>query len=213
MNDQEGIAGYFSDVNPVFIEAVMLDGSLYNLPSLWAAAGIYYNKHLFDDAGVEHPTNDWTIDDFQAAARAISGLGDDIFGHAWPNRHWGGFVPWSFANDSNILVQRQSEGGDWLWDTFYGDLSEEEGAERGGGFFWPESMANDPNNVEALQMLMDLAFVDEASYASDFGVESAPSGSNDWLSVHRAGLHPVPDLHRRANAVFARLELFRNGGS
>ena len=188
MNDQAGIQDYFSDVNPVFISTVMYQGSLYNLPSLWAAAGIYFNKNLFDQAGVAHPTDDWTVDDFLAASRAISALGDDIYGHAWPNRHWGGLVPWSFANDTNILVQEQAEGGEWLWDTFYADLSEEERAQRGGGFFWSASSANDPNNIEALQMLQDLAFVDEASYAGDFGdiLAGFESGTIGMIPSHRA---------------------------
>jgi ABC-type glycerol-3-phosphate transport system substrate-binding protein len=175
-------------VNPVFIEGVMYEGSLYNLPSLWAAAGIYFNKHLFDEAGVAHPTNDWSADDFLAAARAISALGDDIYGHAWPNRHWGGLVPWSFANDTNILVQEQAEGGDWLWDTFYSDMSEDERAQRGGGFFWSASSANDANNVEALQMLQDLAFVDNASFAADFPdvLTGFETGLIGMIPAHRA---------------------------
>ncbi len=97
-------------------------------------------------------------------------------------------MPWSFANDANILVQEQFEGGDWLWDTFYSDLSAEERAKRGGGFFWPESMANHPNNVEALQMLQDLAFVDNASYMSDFGdiLDAFESGRIGMIPAHRA---------------------------
>jgi multiple sugar transport system substrate-binding protein len=146
------------------IESHMYQGSLYNLAFLWAAAGITYNKRLFDQAGLDHPTNDWTVEDFQAAARAISALGDDIYGYGWPNRAWGGFTPWSYSNDSTLVTAEQSEGGEWLWDTFYPDLTEEERARRGGGWFWSTSNANDPNNVEALQMLLDLNQVDDAAY-------------------------------------------------
>lgn len=162
--DPEGIQDFFSDVNPAMIEAVMYQGSLYNLPQLWAAAGIYYNKKLFDQAGIAYPTNDWTVEQFQEAARAIAALGDGIVGYGWPNRHWGGFIPWSFVNGSSILVTEQAEGGEWLWDTFYGDMSEADRAKRGGGFWYTASNANDPANVEALQMLQDLAHVDKASY-------------------------------------------------
>jgi multiple sugar transport system substrate-binding protein len=165
--DVEGIQDFFSDVNPVMIESVMYQGSLYNLPSLWAAAGIYYNKSLFDQAGIAYPTNDWTVEDFKAAATAIRALASDTYGYGFPNRHWGGFVPWSFVNDTNVLVTEQAEGGEWLWDTFYGDLSEEARAQRGGGFWYTASSANDPNNVEALQWLKDLVVTDDAAYVAN----------------------------------------------
>jgi multiple sugar transport system substrate-binding protein len=188
MNDQAGIQEYFDDVSPIFIEAVMNEGSLYNLPNLWAAAGIMYNKKLFDQAGLDHPTNDWTVEDFLTAARAISALGDDIIGYGWPNRHWGGFVAWSFANDSSILVTEQQEGGDWLWDTFYADMSADERAKRGGGFWYPASNANDPKNVEALQMLQDLAWVDNAAIA--------PAGFGDLFTGFQTGKLGMMTSHR-----------------
>jgi ABC-type glycerol-3-phosphate transport system substrate-binding protein len=164
--NSDEMQSFFGDVSPRLIEAVMYQGSLYNLPSLWAAAGIYYNKRLFDRAGLAYPTNDWTVEDFANAARAIRALADDIYGYAMPNRHWGGFVPWSFIRDSNILQLEQFEGGDWLWDTYY-DLSPEARAERGGGYHYTASTANDPHNVEALAFLQSLAFDDDAMYVAN----------------------------------------------
>src|SRR5690606_18797749 len=59
--NQDEMKAFFGDVSPRLIEAVMYQGSLYNLPSLWAAAGVYYNKRLFDQAGLEYPAEDWTV--------------------------------------------------------------------------------------------------------------------------------------------------------
>jgi multiple sugar transport system substrate-binding protein len=186
MSDQSTMQEFFSDVNPLFIEAMMYQGHLYNLPWLWAGTGIYYNKNLFNQAGIDYPANDWTVAQFQEAARAIGELGDDIYGYIWPNRHWGGFVAWSFANDANILVQDQFEGGDWLWDTFYADSPNRDG--RGGGFHWTGSMANHPNNVEALQMLQDLAYKDEVSFAAPIPDMLAAFTNNQvgMIPSHRA---------------------------
>lgn len=186
--DQAEVKDYFSDVNPVFIEGTMYKGSLYNLPNLWAAAGIYYNRKLFAQAGVKEPTDDWTVEQFMDAARAIRKLGSDIFGFAWANRHWGGFVPWSFANGTNVLKQEQFEGGEWLWDTFYADLSTEARQQRGGGFFWSASLANDPANVEALEMQRALAFDEDVSYVSDINsvLAAFESGKLGMIISHRA---------------------------
>ena len=38
---------------------------------------LYYNKDLFDKAGVEYPSNDMTLEDYDALARKMtSGSGD-----------------------------------------------------------------------------------------------------------------------------------------
>ncbi|MBX3065752.1 MAG: sugar ABC transporter substrate-binding protein [Anaerolineae bacterium] len=187
-NDAAEIQDYFSDVNPVFIEGVMYQGSLYNLPNLWAAAGIYYNKKLFDQAGVAYPADNWTVEDFAAAASAIRKLGDDIYGFAWANRHWGGFVPWSFNNGTNVLAEKHAEGGEWLWDKFYSGLSAEDRAKRGGGYYWDASTANDPANIEALEMLQSEAFTDGISYMSDINsvLSAFETGKVGMIISHRA---------------------------
>lgn len=49
-----------------------VDGKLYGLPVNVAALGnLCYNKKAFDEAGVKYPTDDWTGDDFRAAAKQL----------------------------------------------------------------------------------------------------------------------------------------------
>jgi multiple sugar transport system substrate-binding protein len=187
---------FFSDVSPSMIESQMYEGSLYNLPFLWAASGIHYNKRLFDQAGLDYPTNDWTLEDFLAAVRAISALGDDVYGYAWPNRQWGGFVVWSYANATNIVQTEKADGGDWLWDKFYPDLTEEQRAQRNGGWRYAATSANDANNVEALQMLQDLAFVEDASYMV------GPGGLPDLFNAFTTDKLGMMVSHRAWNATY-----------
>lgn len=187
-NDPE-MEDYFQDVAPALIESVMLDGHLYNLAFLWAAPGIYYNRNLFEQAGLERPTNDWTQEDFAAAARAISGLGDDIFGYAWPNRQFAGFVVWSYVNGATMVEPEQSTEGGWLWDRFYPSMNEEERAKRGGGYRWVRASGNDPNNVEALEYLLELeregaAFMTSANFGDVIGPFTA--GKVGMMPSHRA---------------------------
>jgi ABC-type glycerol-3-phosphate transport system substrate-binding protein len=188
VNDPD-MEDYFQDVAPNLIECVMSDGHLYNLAFLWAAPGIYYNRNLFEQAGLERPENDWTHEDFAAAARAISGLGDDIFGYAWPNRQFAGFIVWSYVNATNLLEPIHSPEGGWLWDRFYPDMSEEERANRGGGYTWGMSNAHDANNVEALEFLIELerdgaAFMTSANFGDVIGPFTA--GTVGMMPSHRA---------------------------
>ena len=61
-------------------EAFALDGTQYALPESYSTVLLFFNKDLFDQAGVDYPTRDWTWADEQAAAEAISALGDTTWG-------------------------------------------------------------------------------------------------------------------------------------
>ncbi|MFO0837700.1 MAG: extracellular solute-binding protein [Phycisphaerae bacterium] len=49
-------------------------GTLVGLPKDFTCVGFYYNKKLFDQAGVPYPPDDWTWDQFIDAARKIGKL-------------------------------------------------------------------------------------------------------------------------------------------
>jgi multiple sugar transport system substrate-binding protein len=69
-------------------EELTFEGSIYGLPfrsDIWI---LYYNKDLFDQAGVDYPTNDMTWAEYDALAREMtSGSGaDKVYGthhHVW----------------------------------------------------------------------------------------------------------------------------------
>lgn len=44
----------------------------YGIPKDYDTIAVFYNKELFDKAGVEYPTDDWTWEEFQEKAKAIS---------------------------------------------------------------------------------------------------------------------------------------------
>jgi multiple sugar transport system substrate-binding protein len=47
-------------------------GKLYGVPKDFDTIALYYNKALFDKAGVAYPTGDWTWDDLRAAAKKLT---------------------------------------------------------------------------------------------------------------------------------------------
>lgn len=59
------------------------NGTLSAVPFVNKTFAMAYNKDLFDQAGVEYPTADWTEEDMFAAAEKINALGDDIYGLRW----------------------------------------------------------------------------------------------------------------------------------
>lgn len=65
---------------PAALEAFNYDGQQLALPATFSTVLLFYNSSLFDEAGLEYPTAEWTWDDALAAAQAIRALGDDIYG-------------------------------------------------------------------------------------------------------------------------------------
>ena len=53
-------------------EAFTLDGTFWCPPKDFSTLALIYNPALFEEAGVEPPTADWTWEDLEAAATQIS---------------------------------------------------------------------------------------------------------------------------------------------
>lgn len=77
-----------ADFNGTIEQLTTDDGNFYAVPfrsDFWV---LYYNKDLFDAAGVEYPSNDMTMEEYDALARKMtSGEGDQkVYGchyHTW----------------------------------------------------------------------------------------------------------------------------------
>lgn len=87
---------------PSLLEAYATDGTQYALPSSFSDVVLYYNKDLFDAAGLDYPTNDWTWDDERAAAEALTDQAAGV---------WGDHQPVSFYEYYKALAQN---GGEFL---------------------------------------------------------------------------------------------------
>lgn len=77
-----------SQIHPTTLKAFAIDGDQYGLPTKFSNVVMIYNKDLFDQAGADYPTKDWTWDDEMVAAKKIRELGDDYFGVFRPIQTW-----------------------------------------------------------------------------------------------------------------------------
>ncbi len=81
-------------------------GDLNFFPTEWNNIVMYYNKDMFDAAGVPYPEADWTWDDFLETAKALT-LTDangntSQFGFAVSGANFSQ-QPWFLTNDASIL--------------------------------------------------------------------------------------------------------------
>lgn len=87
---------------PSLLEAYATGGVQYALPSSFSDVVLYYNADLFDAAGLDYPTNDWTWEDERAAAEALTDQAAGV---------WGDHQPVSFYEYYKALAQ---SGGEFL---------------------------------------------------------------------------------------------------
>ena len=120
---------YFENV----LEAMRRGGALYGIPLDFSPMVMYYNKRLFDAAGVPYPQPGWNWDDFLATAEKLTVRPP---GAARPTQYG-----MAFENEMPFWVL-------WLW-TNGGDVLSPDGR-RASGYF------DGPRAVEAVQFLIDL---------------------------------------------------------
>ncbi|WP_167140575.1 sugar ABC transporter substrate-binding protein [Diaminobutyricimonas sp. TR449] len=83
-------------------DAYQTDGTQYALPSSFSNVVLFYNKDLFDAAGLDYPTNDWTWAEEQQAGEALTDAAAGV---------WGDYQPISYHEYYKAVAQA---GGDFL---------------------------------------------------------------------------------------------------
>ena len=68
------------DFYPSLRQAFTIDDTFWCPPKDFSTLGLQYNTDLFDAAGVEYPTADWTWDDLRAAAEALNDPDNGVYG-------------------------------------------------------------------------------------------------------------------------------------
>ena len=80
--------GYSFSDDPKLEEQITVEDEIYQIPFRNDQWLIYYNKDLFDEAGVPYPDNDMTVEEYDKMVRLVSGErnGRKIYGahyHTW----------------------------------------------------------------------------------------------------------------------------------
>lgn len=89
-----------ADFFPELLKVFQYKGNLYGVPKDFTTLFVYYNRDLFDKAGLAYPESSWTWDDFLSAARALT-LDED----------GNGFID-QYGADLQLDVMRLAP---WLW--------------------------------------------------------------------------------------------------
>jgi multiple sugar transport system substrate-binding protein len=77
------------------------DGKIYGLPKDFDTNAVWYNKAMFDAAGLDYPSDDWTWQDFRDTAKALTGNG--VWGVAAPLDYQGGYYNTIFQAGGQVI--------------------------------------------------------------------------------------------------------------
>ncbi len=79
-DDSVDMANYYEGIADLYTRD---DGNIYALPKDHDTIALLYNKAIFDEYGVDYPTDDWSWDDvYEAAKKITEGSNGDVYGYA-----------------------------------------------------------------------------------------------------------------------------------
>ena len=138
-------------------------------PAIVDNLSLIYNRTVFDAAGVAYPTDDWTWDDFRAAARATTDTGKGTYGYAY-----------------SVSGSEETTWQFWphLW-------------QNGGAILSPDGKQAtfaSPAGVDALTFLRGMAVDDRSVYIDQTDTKFAQLFANDRIAMMTSGPWQLYDL-------------------
>lgn len=128
--------GMLDGIYPQTLTAYNTADGYYGLPRDFNTIVLFYNKDMFDAAGVAYPTADWTWDDLRTAAKQLTKEVDGKAQYGFYFDQWDMEPGWSEA----------------LW-SYGGDIISADHT---------QTLVGTPESRQAWQMLSDMVFVDKS---------------------------------------------------
>lgn len=99
--------GYLDESSPSHVELATVDGSLFALPFTADVAVLYYNKSLFEQAGLDPEVGPGTWAEIREAARAVDAVSDETTGYYFSGACGGcmafTLLPYVWAQGGDVL--------------------------------------------------------------------------------------------------------------
>ncbi|MEV1022895.1 sugar ABC transporter substrate-binding protein [Streptomyces sp. NPDC050264] len=90
------------------VDIYAYEGKQYGLPKDFDTIGLWYNKALFDKAGIKYPDDTWTWDDLRDAAHELTNPGKRVYGIAAEMDRQAKFYPTVFGAGGYVLRDGRS---------------------------------------------------------------------------------------------------------
>ena len=145
------------------------DSKTIGFPAIVDNLSLIYNKTVFDSAGVDYPTDDWSWDDFREASLALTDTSTDTYGYAYS-------VSGSEETTWQFWPHLWQEGGEILADDGTAAFDSDAG-------------------VRALTLLRDMAIDDKSIYLDQTDTKFAQLFASDRIGMMTSGPWQLYDLN------------------
>ncbi|WP_088072024.1 ABC transporter substrate-binding protein [Gottfriedia luciferensis] len=85
------------------VDLYTVDGKLYGIPKDFDTTGLWYNKKIFDEAGVPYPDDTWDWNKLKEVAKKLTNKDKGIYGYAALMGNQGGYYDLIWQNGGQII--------------------------------------------------------------------------------------------------------------
>lgn len=168
---------------PALNKRFTIDGKVYAVMTQVGSNAVWYNKKLFDKAGVAYPKPGWTWTDFQNDAKTISDKlhGQGVYGSASDLGNQTTFYNTIYQNGGTVISPDGKKSG-------YGDPKTIEGLQ-----FWADLIANGSSpTVQQLSDTPGLKLFEAGKAAMNWGGSWTVSEVSESGVAHDVDVAPLP---------------------
>ena len=107
VSENQDLSKVKEEYAPVLLDGFSVDDNLYGLPSGTQTMVMYYNKTMFDEAGLEYPKDGWTWDEFYEDAKKLTKSDGSVYGFGLSSSYFQ-LTPWWSTNNTALVDENQN---------------------------------------------------------------------------------------------------------
>ena len=107
VSENQDLSKVKEEYAPVLLDGFSVDDNLYGLPNGTQTMVMYYNKTMFDEAGLEYPKDGWTWDEFYEDAKKLTKSDGSVYGFGLSSSYFQ-LTPWWSTNNTALVDENQN---------------------------------------------------------------------------------------------------------
>ena len=107
VSEDQDLSKVKEEYAPVLLYGFSVDDNLYGLPNGTQTMVMYYNKTMFDEAGLEYPKDGWTWDEFYEDAKKLTKSDGSVYGFGLSSSYFQ-LTPWWSTNNTALVDENQN---------------------------------------------------------------------------------------------------------
>lgn len=97
--------------NDALQELYSYEGDLYGLPYFQDTIGLFFNKKMFDEAGIDYPDESWTWETIEEVGKKLTDREKGIYGYIAPSTNQAGYYNLIHQAGGFVISEDKTESG------------------------------------------------------------------------------------------------------